>query len=395
MSADERIGRWLIYLQTAGTALAYVLAVFIADAFYVARHVSDSGMAFGYSFVLVQGGLIGFLFLLSLAIKAVRRHRENCWDRFRPIILEKTLASMAGTAAVGELALLQKRHPREVERCIAELLASVHGEAHGRLVNIAVALGQVERWKDQYRSSMKSRRQAAISRLAHLRSDLATPTLILALVDPDDEIKLEASRALIRGSGESEIGAVFHMATRDSLLVRAVLTEALRPHALTVSRSALPAALASPDAKIVRTALEILRAWGKYLPLPSPAPLLCHQDAGVRAAALAILPQTARPLQFEPEVLRLLLDPNESVRAAAAEVAGRLRLVSAAGRLRTCLNDGPAAVTVAAAYALAGIGPDGCSLLEEHVLVTRAQSAAAALEALEQMRAGRLLMPGL
>ena len=51
--------------------------------------------------------------------------------------------------------------------------------------------------------------------------------------------------------------------------------------------------------------------------------------------------------------------------------------------------------TVAAAYALAQIGPEGCRVLEEQVLVSRGRPASAALEALERMRSGRLLLAGL
>jgi len=395
VNRDERIGRSLVYLQTLGTALAYVLAIFIADAFYVARHVRDSGMAFGYSFVLVQGGAVGLLFSLSIAIKAVRYSQERRWERLRPLILEKALASLSGSGGTAEMAVFARRNPMEVDRCVAELLACVEGEAHGRLAQMAAGLGLLERWKEQYRSTVRSKRMTAVSRLAQLHSDAAIPTLILALEDPDDEIRLEASRALIRSSGEKEIEAVFHAATRDSLLVRAVLAEALRPHAATVSRSALPAALANADAKIVRTALEIVRAWGRSLPLPATEPLLRHPDAGVRAAALSVLPLLPNPRRHEAEILGLLSDPDESVRVAAVGVSGKLRLASAAGPLRTCLEQGPAMVTVAAAYALAKIGPEGCRALEEQVLASRTRPAAAALEALEQVRSGRMLLAGL
>ncbi|HEY1337717.1 MAG TPA: hypothetical protein VGF59_09420, partial [Bryobacteraceae bacterium] len=92
MNPQERFGRCVIYLQALGTAFGYVLAVAIVDAFYVGRHVADPGMAFGYAFCLVQGGIIFSLLLLSLVIKLVRRKLEIQWNRWQPVILENVTA---------------------------------------------------------------------------------------------------------------------------------------------------------------------------------------------------------------------------------------------------------------------------------------------------------------
>jgi len=395
VSGSERAGRRAIYLQAVGTAAAYVLAIVLVDTLYVGRHVHDAGMAFGYAFCLVQAGAIGVLLALSVAIKFVRHRWERHWERLRPMLLEKATACLAGNGSVQALSALQRRHPREVDRCMAELLHRVHGAAHTRLSALAAELGLVERWKEQYRSRRKGTRKDAISRLGSLESEAAIPTLLRALDDADDEIKLDASRALVRSSGEQEIAAVFQAALRGSLLIRAILTEALRPHALALCESALPAALASPDTKTVRMALEVVGAWGKSLPLPPMGPLLEHADAGVRAAALTVLPKLAQSASCEREVVERLADANEQVRAAAAEAAGKLRLASAVAGLRGCLQERAPQASVAAAYALARIGPEGCRLLEEEVLRSRTASAAAALEALERLRSDRMLLAGL
>jgi HEAT repeat protein len=153
----------------------------------------------------------------------------------------------------------------------------------------------------------------------------------------------------------------------------------------------LPEALAGQEPKYVRTALEIVRAWGRALPIPV-RPLLEHDDPGVRTAALAILPQVGCPRDHESEVRRLLSDAHEGVRAAAAEMAGRLRLVSALPDLRRCLRDGGPESSVAGAYALARLGPEGCDLLEHEILYSRTSSAAVALEAIEQLKSKRMLL---
>jgi HEAT repeat protein len=395
VSSDERFSRALIYLQALGTAIAYILAVTIVDAFYVARHVSDPGMAFGYAFCLVQGGIIGFLLALSVVIKLVRHRGDRRWARWQPVILAHASAHLAGTDATTELRKIQKRHPREVERCVAELLLRVQGGARRSLSIVATELNLVERWQEQYRSISSSRRLEAVSRMGRLDGEAATPTLIRALADSEDEIKLEASRSLIRANAPKTLLAVFRAAVRESLLVRAVLAEALRPHAAWLCESAVPEALAGSDPKTVRTALEMVRAWGKSLPMPPVRPALAHENAGVRAAALAVLPQLAAPREYEPEILRALSDDDERVRAAAADVAGRLRLVAAIPALQACLEAGGPESTVAAAYALARLGGEGWHALERESLHPRRETASAALEALEQARSDRLLVSAL
>jgi HEAT repeat protein len=395
VNPGERFSRCLIYFQALGTGLAYVLAVAVVDAFYVGRHVSDPGLAFGYAFCLVQGGIIGSLLILSLAIKLARRRADQRWDRWQPVILEKASAHLGGVNSTSELLVIQKRHPREVERCLAELLLCVQGSMRGTLSALAVDLGLLATWRERCRSVSNTRRLEAVSRLGRLQTEAAVPTLIRALADSDDEIKLEASRALIRESAPKALAAVFHTATRESLLIRAVLTEALRPHAALLCASALPEALADANPRIVRTALEMVRAWGKSLPLVSPRPLLTDPDPGVRAAALAVLPQLAAPTEFETEIVRALDDADERVRAAAASVAGKLRLAAAIPGLQVCLEGSGSEAALAAAYALARLGPGGWRVLERQVVTSRAASASAALEALEQAKSERLLLAAL
>jgi len=52
---------------------------------------------------------------------------------------------------------------------------------------------------------------------------------------------------------------------------------------------------------------------------------------------------------------------------------------------------GGAEGTIAAAYALARIGPEGCGILEGQVLGSRSTTASAALEALELAHSERLM----
>jgi HEAT repeat protein len=390
VTGSERFGRSMIYLQAVAVGASYVGAVLLVDLLYVHRHITDGGLSFGYAFVLVEGGVIASLLALSLVIKFVRHGRDRRWERLRPLIVETVSTHLAGEDRASELKAIGKRNPREMEEAIAELLLRVHGGARARLSELAGTLGLVALWKRRYGSYAASKRREAISRLGILEGDAARDTLVLALSDANDEVKLEASRALIRTSGKAELRAVFHTALRDSLLVRAVLTESLRPHAVLLCGEAVPEALDGDDARTVRTALEIVRAWGKALPLGHLTRLIEHADAGVRTAALAIVPQMVNPRECEPQVLRCLGDEAEPARAAAAEVAGKLRIDAAIPGLRRCLDEASAEATVAAAYALARIGEEGCRILERQVLSARNASGCAALEALEQAKSERM-----
>lgn len=381
----------MVWLQTLGVALGYVLAVYLMYALCVHRYITDSGLAFGYAFCLVEGCVISILLGLSLVIKFVRRRREASWTRVQPLIIGKASAHLSGADSVEELRQLRKRYPREVEQSMLELLMRVRGTAGARLSALIVDLGLAEFWKRQYRSRFAAKRRDAINHLGLLGGEAGLETLVLALNDSSDEVKLEASRGLISTGGVPELAAVFRTAVSQSLLVRAILTEALRPYAPLLYESAVPDALSSDDARTVRIALEIVRAWRKSLPLARVQPLLRHRDAAVRAAALAIVPQLVSPNEFEPELLECLSDEADAVRAAAADAAGTLRLSSAIPALKACLELGGAGATIAAAYALARIGGQGWHILEQQVLCSRSTAASAALEALEQARSERLL----
>ena len=383
-----------ICLRAAGVAAAYAAAVAATDLLYVGRYVQDGGIALGYAFCVVQIVLVSLLMISSLVVKFLRGQHDRRWERTSPAALAGLCEYLTGAAGcMPKIEEMRRRDPEIVERGIGELLTRVQGTARRRLSDLAERLGIVSLWIDRYGSRLHRRRVAAIRLLGLVDCASAAGTLVQALSDEDDDIKLDASRALIRGAGPVEMKAVFGTAVRESLLVRAVLVEALRPHAALLCQIALPDALADSDPKIVRTALQIVRAWGKVLPLSGLAPPLHHPDPRVRAGAFAILPQFPDKREFAPAIRLALSDPDERVRAAAARTAGRLRLSPVAPELERCLESSGPEATVAAAYAIAQLGPSAWPRLDAQIKNSRSAAAAAALEALEQVRTGRLL-PG-
>jgi HEAT repeat protein len=202
-------------------------------------------------------------------------------------------------------------------------------------------------------------------------------------------VKVEAARALTRSGDEQMLVAVFQMALEENRLMRAILTEALRPYARELYGSAIPAALHVPDAKRVLAALEMLRAWGKSAVIPDLPAMLAHDDAAVRAAALHLVPQAGMTPECEGLIWHALEDSDSEVRAAAAEVCGKLRLSSSLLLLQHALEDEAPGPVLASAYALAELGARGCQALENAVLSGNPLRAGAALEALEHVKLNR------
>jgi HEAT repeat protein len=163
-------------------------------------------------------------------------------------------------------------------------------------------------------------------RLGLAGREIGHDVLIAALGDADDFVKLEAARVLIRWGGPSDIEEVFRTATRQSPIVRAIMIEALRRYAPALAEEALPAVLGSGEPRQLRIAPAMFRTWGHSVHLPALAPLLRHPDAAVRASALHSAHLARLTAEDAQPILQCLEDPNQRVRAAAAQAASRLRL---------------------------------------------------------------------
>jgi HEAT repeat protein len=207
-----------------------------------------------------------------------------------------------------------------------------------------------------------------------------------ALSDPDESVRLHTARHMVSNLEPGELPQVFALVVNGSLVARMVLAEDLRPYALELGREVIPAVLASGKPEAVRAALDVLRAWGKFLPLPQVYPLLRHADPGIRLAALRILPLVPRFPQLEMEVLHALNDPVEAVRAMAVRIAAKFGISNALPQLVRCLHDQDARTAAAAAHALAQLGADGYRILEQEMVSGSQLAASAALEALQRLQ---------
>jgi len=389
----ERRARLFICLKTLCVLLSYITLTWLIHRVYMHKHVPDAELSLALSFTVQQITAIFTLLGVSFAAKFVRHYRAQRAARFQPFIRENLILHLNGSDQWAELRRSRARHPRELEECLVEILASIQGAGRERLIEVAREFGLLRKWQKQRHARNARQRRKAISRLC-LLVPAAQQDLLEALHDPDDLVKVEAARALAGTGDARRISAVFHMALDQNRLVRAILSEALRPQARELYRSAVPDALGSPDTKRVLAALEILRAWRKSAVIPQLPALLAHADPAIRAAALHLAPQAGMTPECDAQIWRATEDPDPEVRAAAAEVCGKIKLSSSLPLLQRALEDDAPDTVLACAYALAELGASGCKVLESEVLSGDSLRAAAALEALEHAKLNRAATVG-
>jgi HEAT repeat protein len=183
-----------------------------------------------------------------------------------------------------------------------------------------------------------------------------------------------------------ELAQVFGLAVNGPLVTRMILAEDLRRYALELATEAIPAVLTCGVSGPVLSALDMVRAWGKFLPLPEIHPLLRHPNPAVRAAAFEVLPLVPQAEPIRIEILHALNDGVEEVRSAAARAAATMRVYEAVPLLARQLQQSHTTTALAAASALADLGADGCRVLEEETITGSPLTASVALEALERVR---------
>ncbi len=322
-----------VWLGTVATAQIYIGAIWLVYEWLVAPRIRERALAVALAFALAQALVIGAMLaaLYMRRLLAWRRARRS--EQIHAEIEEALALQLVGDDQLPRLRKLVERSRTDVANAIEATLATVRGQSRQQLLMTAKQL------------------------------DLPVA---------DDPARIEM---------------LFSEATRGNLLRRAVLTEELESHAAVLAEQQISSALTSTDTALVMTALDMIYAWKRVLPIGNLDSLLRHGDASIRARALRALPYIANPKQST--ILAGLRDPNPAVRAAAAESAGRLRVDAASGVLEKLLSDPAREVAVAAAFALAVL-PDGTPRLQQAVASPDRAAAAVAFEALEKATIGRV-----
>lgn len=365
--------------------MAYVLLIVAFHRWYLVPRMASLALSAAVAVAFVQCATIVAMLGISFLLKLMRQFREARAARVSPRIRELLALHAAGNDRAAEIGRLRRVYPRELEQSLVEFLRMVRGRGCETLSELAADLGFIQKWRRDYRARGISRRKTAVAHLALVSRRFAGPALLGALLDDDETIRLHAARAMLGNADPAELAQIFELAVNGSRVTRMVLAEDLRPHALELAKEAIPAALTSDAPARVLAALDILRAWSKFLPLPQVFGLLRHSDPAIHAAALDVLPFVPRLAQLEAEVLSALNHPAEEVRSAAARAAASIGVTQAVPLLAHRLQDRDPRTAAAAAHALAHLGSDGCRILEQEMLTGSVLAASAALEALQRV----------
>ena len=337
------------------------------------------------------GVLMLLLFAVAL-VRALKWRRESLALAARlPEVREFLVYYLAGSNDLTRLRGLVSGNRGLLAAGIMSFQSTVAGSALERLGALAMQFALLHEWMDDSRSRDPLRRRAAYAGLAFVgASATCRPAvgdlLVLALKNPDPDIRLSAARGAAQSGSGREVEGLFEFALSQNLLVRILLAEGLRRHAFFLCERAVPAVLKSSDPERVLAALEILMSWECAIPFSDVAGLIEHPDRRIRIQALKLVPVVPQDPKNRSAVLRALGDADAEIGAAAALSAGKMKMTEALSDLAKLVRTASRDLARSAAAALASMPPRGWSTLEE--LSANASPVAAALagEALARAR---------
>jgi HEAT repeat protein len=387
--SSASLRRAAIWFKTATVIVASVLLIWLAHRLFFTRYIDNVPLSMAVAFTAVQFLVAAIIVTVLFITRRLAEIRARRAAQVTPRIRETLATHAAGQDERPRLAILLRQYPEDFEACLAQFLPLVTGIEYQRLCELTVEIGLVSQWEKRYGAGSTAQRKSAIEHLTHVRHVAALGTLVLALSDHDESIRIRASSALVRSGVVPQVEKVFAFALTQPLLVRALLAEELRPHLPLLCAQAIPAILSSGSRDQILRTLELVQAWRRGLELPFLSTLLRNPDPEIRTKAWQVLPFVEATDDLTENISEAILDGTESVSAAAAAAAGRMRLASAVPALTRQLRGGSDTVVLAAARALSRTGSNGLSVLEAEVMAGTRSSAAAALEALEKARIGR------
>src|ERR1017187_9093272 len=334
------------------------------------------------------------LFLVALLRGLVWRKRSGRSAALLPEIRDALADYLDGSPDVTRIKSLAHTSRRDVTDVMISFEGTVGGSGLDRLCDLALSLGLVHDWVNEAHSRDAVRRRTAYARLAFMSvyepcRRVVGDLLFQALNDSDPEVWLCACKAVIQSGTGQQITKVFEHAVSKTLLIRILLTEALRRHAVPLCEHAVPDALRSRDSHRVLGALDILVAWERAIPIDNLRYLLEHSVKDIRIQALRLAPLAPlvpRVPETRPAIVHSLTDTDPEISTAAALSAGRLQIAEALPLLARMLRLAPAELARTAAAALAEMPPRGWQALEELSANSNPVTAAAAAGALGRAR---------
>ena len=336
------------------------------------------------------------LLLFATFIMAVRRgfaarRLARASALLRPQMRDALVDYLAGNHDLTRLKDFVRISWTDTSETLLGFQSTVGGSALDQLCELTLDLTLAHEWCQQARSKNATARRTAFLRLAFICGfepcrRVAGELLEEALEDPDPEVRLAASRGLLKTGDIRDVERVFEQAVSHSLMIRVLLTEDLRRYAIPLCEGLIPKIVGAREKSRILAMLDILTAWERAIPLPALALLLDDRDPEIRLRAIALAPMVPYSAEIRNGIMQALSEDDLDIRLAAVRSAARMKLRESIHMLAHFLRNGPAQLARAAAAALASLPPSGWTTLEELAGSSNPMTAAEARAALERAR---------
>ena len=375
-SESSRIRVWV--------SISLMVAVYIGAVYWVYRASSTASepaarlLPLATGLAVVPSVLVTALGIFSMIAKSFRYVARVRDARVSPEIRETLAAVAAGDGDRERLKWLARQHPRPFELIFTEFLSSFGGQINTELRVLAMELGLAERWRHGTRSRNFLVQKKALANLGRIGQAI-DPRL---LRHPLEQTRIEAGCAMLASGSKDAPAQVFEMLPDQTLLGRILLADSLRPFAAEICERYMADGIRSADSRRARASVDLLRAWERWIPIDGFSRLVAGRDIDLRLAALqALRYASATEQEAAQEVFALLASPDERAHAPAAKAASDMGISASIPLLLNQLRTARPIPALAAARALAKMGPEGQDLLENEILTgVRPQYALQALE---------------
>jgi HEAT repeat protein len=316
---------------------------------------------------LIQLVVLATLIGVIGAIRASRRRSRDVNASVVATISAAIYRFLAGETRLDELvAQISGYGPYAITATLDVLQNNLAGRDRQSLVTFARHVGLVKAGRSACRSLLWWRRLEG-ARMLGVACDPATSSLLLAMLDDNSlAVRLAAARALGRIGDPSHIEPLLRMLRRGRL-ARAYIADVLVQVGAEGRDRLRQIAMQLPDdprnTALRATTIEVLALSGDVGATPFIQFALTSREPEVRVAALKAAAH-ARARLTGDEVRRALADPAWEVRSQAVRWVGRCQEASLARDVAPLLADTNWWVRIAAARALAALGPTGMELLE-------------------------------
>jgi HEAT repeat protein len=332
--------------------------------------------------------LIVALLLAVAAAHAARGRMESRDHRRRRELTPLVHALLDDDPTGGAPAPDVVNAPAELDDVVLDLLPQLRGADRQVLRRVLAERGVVARAVTDLTARKPWRRGRAVALLGSAAGAHHVPAMAARLQDRSLEVRCAAARALGKAGDPAAVGPLLGALSGERALPRGVAGMAL----LDLGTTALPLlrdALTHDDPEIRSLVAELVGVHGDIAATSALETLLRDPDADapVREAAAGALGRIGSPTSTEPLARTLTESPAPRLQRISAEALGRIGDPAAAVPLLAGMASADVAVRAACADALARLGAEGRSWLEE-VAAGSGAAAGAARAALDDLEAG-------